>query len=180
MDVCRTRAKWPPRLSKADLTGSVCDTIVMVRVKLKIIAIVVVGLIVASVAILYATRNRPVIYRSGAEQSGFIIQNPFRERGPEDEAAKLLQDLKNGNCERALTLPAADAGTLTDRCAKERANPLESWSLTDRQDFGKQSILVYKVSRHDSAANAFDALAWIDVEKAGEDRWLVLSYQAYY
>ena len=160
------------------------------QTKLKIIAIVVAGLIVASIAILYISRSHPVIYRSGsgatAEQSGFVIENPFRERGPEDEAEKMLRDLKAGNCEKVLALPAVNAETIADKCSREAASPLQTWSIVDRSDIGKQTILVYKVDRsqHSDTSpghiDAYSALAWIDVEKIGEDRWRVLSYQTYY
>ena len=157
--------------------------------KLKIIAIAVAGLIVVSIAVLYITRDRAVIYRSGggasAEQSGFIVQNPFRERGPEDEAVKILQDLKSGNCEQVLKLPNLDAGRTKDSCDKEAAMPIQNWSIVDRQDFGNQSVLVYSLTRsdHSDAANpskTITTLAWIDVEKTGEETWRVLSYQTYY
>lgn len=165
-----------------------CYTIVNVQTKLKIIAIVVAGLIVVSIAILYITRSHAVIYRSGsgttAEQSGFVIENPFRERGPEDEAEKMLRDLKAGNCAQVLALPAVNAETIADRCSHEAASPLETWSIVDRSDIGKQTILVYTVDRtqHGETGHAenYSTLAWIDVEKIGEDRWRVLSYQSYY
>lgn len=160
------------------------------QTKLKIIAIVVVGLIVVSIAILYITRSHAVIYRSGggstAEQSGFVIENPFRERGPEDEAEKMLRDLKAGNCEKVLALPAVNAEIIADKCSREAASPLQTWSIVDRSDIGKQTILVYKVDRIQHSdispdhAHNYSTLAWIDVEKIGEDRWRVLSYQTYY
>ena len=157
--------------------------------KLKIIAVVITGLIVVSISYLYITRNSAVIYRYGdrsSEQNAFIIQNPFRERGPEDEAEKTLQELKSGNCERALALPAVDPATIGDRCEKEAVSPLQSWSMVDRQDIGRQAILVYKVLRTEHSdtipgnTQIFSGLAWIDVQKAGEDRWSALSYQTYY
>ncbi len=174
-------------LEVAGHIGGFCYTIVLMHVKLKIIAVVVIGLIVASIAYLYITRNNAVIYRYGtAEPNAFLIQNPFRERGPEDEAEKILQELKSGNCERALALPAVDPATIGDRCEKEAAFPMQSWSIEDRQDIGNQVILVYKVYRIEPSDTGSDRtqivprLAWIDVEKAGEDRWRTLSYQTYY
>jgi hypothetical protein len=56
----------------------------------------------------------------------------------------------------------------------------------DRVDIGKQTILVYKGDRTQHSdtspgpAGTYSTLAWIDVEKSGEDRWRVLSYQTYY
>src|SRR2546423_4420712 len=159
--------------------------------KLKIIAIIVLGLIIASVSYLYVTRNHPILYRYEARylaepnKSAFIIQNPFRERGPEDEAEKIFQDLKAGNCEKALTLPALAAQKVQDTCEREGFYPIQSWSIVDREDIGNKAVLVYKVYRNDhgdtipEATNTFHGLVWIDVEKAG-DNWRPLSYQAYY
>lgn len=161
----------------------------IVQTKFKIIAIVVAGLIVVSISYLYITRNSAVVYRYGdraAGQNAFIIQNPFRERGPEDEAEKILQQLKSGNCDGALALPAVVPVSIGERCEKEAAYPLQSWSIVDRQDIGKQVILVYKVYRGEHTdtgsvrTQAVPRLAWVDVEKAGEDRWRPLSYQTYY
>jgi hypothetical protein len=155
--------------------------------KLKIIAIVVAGLILVPIFYLYITRNRAVVFRYGdrsSEQNAFLIQNPFRERGPEDEAEKILQELKSGNCDRALALPAADPATIGDRCGKEAVSPLQSWSIVDRQDIGGHAILVYKVYRSEHTSpdytHVYSSLAWIDVEKAGEARWRAVSYQTYF
>ena len=155
------------------------------QTKLKIIAIVVAGLIVVSIAILYITRNSsPVLYRYGnhtsAEGSAFVVQNPFREHAPEDEAEKLLQDLKGGRCEQVLNLPGLDAEKIASTCQQESISPLQNWSLVDRTDIGRQTIFVYAVVRKDSGGADTAHLAWIDVEKIGEDRWRVLSYQTYY
>ncbi len=159
------------------------------QTKLKIIAIVVVGLIVVTISYLYITRKSAVVFRYGdraTEQNAFVIQNPFRERGPEDEAEKILQELKNGNCETVLKLPTLDAEHTKDNCEKESVYPIQKWSIADRQDFGKQSILVYSISRTDhsdptaNTQKTITGLAWIDVEKTGEDHWRVLSYQTYY
>jgi hypothetical protein len=158
--------------------------------KVKIIASAVLGLIVVALLYLFITRNsRPVLFHYGSptapEGSAFLVQNPFRERGPEDEAVKILQDLKNGNCEQVLKLPTLDAGRTKDSCEKEAAYPIQNWSIVDRQDFGKQSILVYSVERADrsdpaNSSKTITGLAWIDVEKTGEESWRVLSYQTYY
>ena len=155
--------------------------------KLKIIAIVVVGLIVVSILYLFITRNsRPVLLRFGnqttAEGSGFVVQNPFRERAPEDEAEKLLRDLKGGKCEQVLNLPGLDAEKVASTCQQEGSYPLRDWSLVDRTDIGRQTIFVYQVVRNDRGGSGTDTahLAWIDVEKVKEDQWRVLSYQTYY
>lgn len=156
-----------------------------VQMKLKIIAAVVIGLIVVPILYLYITRNSAVIYRSGDRGSGqnsFVIQNPFRERGPEDEAEKVLQDLKGGNCERALAATGLGAEAVASTCEREGLYPIQSWSLVDRSDIGKQAILVYSVYRGDRGGGNSETsprLAWIDVERVGEDRFRVLSYQTY-
>lgn len=159
------------------------------QTKLKIIAIVVAVLTVVAISYLYLTRKSAVVFRYGdraTEQNALLIQNPFRERGPEDEAEKILQELTNGNCEKILKLPTLDAEHTKDSCDRESVYPIQKWSIADRQDFGKQSILVYSVSRADrsdptaNTPKTLIGLAWIDVEKAGEDRWRVLSYQTYY
>lgn len=155
--------------------------------KLKIIAIAVAGLIVVSIAILYITRNSsPVLLRYGshttADGSAFVVQNPFRERAPEDEAEKLLQDLKAGKCEKVLNLPGLDAEKIASTCQQESTYFLQDWSLVDRTDIGKQTIFVYKVVRNNRGGSGTETahLAWIDVEKTGEESWRVLSYQTYY
>jgi len=153
--------------------------------KLKIIAYAVIGLIIVSVLYLFITRNsRPVLFRYGkhasAEENAFVVQNPFRERAPEDEAEKLLRDLKAGKCEQVLNLPGLDAEKIASTCQQESIYPIQDWSLADRTDIGRQTIFVYAVVRHDSGGSDTAHLAWIDVEKIAEDRWRVLSYQTYY
>ena len=152
--------------------------------KLKVLTISIIGLIVISISYLYITRNTPLLYRSvdraSVERSGIVIQNPFRERGPEDRAEQVLQELKDGKCEKALTGLEEDASTIAYACEREGQYPLQSWSLADRQDFGSQVVLVYKVYRNDHGdTKALPALAWIDIKKVGED-WRALSYQTYY
>jgi hypothetical protein len=150
--------------------------------KLKVPILVIIGLIVASFLYLYITRNDPVLYRSGdrdtAEQGGFVIQNPFRERGPEMLAETILQDVKGGNCQRALSLPAMAAEKIESTCERESAYPIQSWSLTDRRDLGDQTILTYKGYRN-YGDKISAGLVWIDIQRIGEN-WRALSYQAYY
>ncbi len=152
----------------------------------KTIAIALGGLILVPISYLYITRNDAVLYRyryrASVEQQSFIIQNPFRERGPEDEAVKILQALKDGNCERAMTMASAEPTSIATTCEREGRYPLQDWSIVDRTDIGKHVVFVFLVYREnrDERSRQTEGLAWIDVESVGDRKWRVLSYQTYY
>jgi len=157
--------------------------------KLKILLIIGIVFLIVSLFYLYVNRENPLLYRSvdsaSVEHSGFIIQNPFRERGPEVEAERILQNLKDGNCKEALTLLAEDANAIVHTCEREGFYPIKSWSIMDREDIGNKVVFVYKVYRNDhgdtipESTKTFPGLVWIDVEKIG-DQFHALSYQTYY
>jgi len=155
--------------------------------KLTIILLIFV-LVVASY--LFFNRKNSVVYRyterGTLQYSGFVILNPFRDRGPEVQAEDIvLSKLKSGDCEHALKL----LQDLTPErqeylCLRESWYPLNSWKLVDRQDEGHTRLLYSNVrgemtdvgiskELHSSPPIEIDVY-WTEMG------WLVTSYDTYY
>lgn len=140
---------------------------------------------------MFFNRRNSVLYRftdrGAVEYSGFIVLNPFRDRGPEIQAESIiLSKLKSGDCKHALNL----LQDLTpDRqeylCLRESWYPLNSWRLVDRQDEGHTRLIYSGVRGEMTDVGLSKELhpsppIMIDVYRGDEGGWFVTSYETYY
>ena len=150
--------------------------------KLRILIIILV-LVAGVVAYLFFSRSNPVLYRhvdrASVQYSSFIIQNPFRDRGPERKAELVLRRLKSRNCQQALSLATVSSERVSYLCEREGKYPLESWTLMDRKGEGEKIQLIYDMYRNSGRGSSLGAPAWIDVEKI-HGEWQATGYQTYY
>ena len=139
---------------------------------------------------LFFTRKNSVVYRfierGKVEYDGFVIFNPFRDRGPESQAEEIvLSKLKSGDCENALNL----LQDLTpDRqeylCLRESWYPLRSWRLVDRHDEG-HTRLTYNNIRGEMTdvglGKEQHSSSPIEIDVYRTERgWVVMSYNTDY
>ena len=150
--------------------------------KLRILVIVV-ALVAAIAVYLFLNRSNPVVYRyidrASVQYSGFIIQNPFRDREPERRAEIVLHGLHSGDCQKALSLPALESARLASLCEREQKFHLGSWSLMDRKDNGQKIQFVYEIYRNSNGKSSLSPPAWVNVEKI-RGQWQATDYQTYY
>jgi hypothetical protein len=150
--------------------------------KLRIL-IFILTVIIGFAAYRFFTRSNPVLYRyvdqASVQYSAFIIQNPFREREPERQAGVVLQQLKNRNCQQALSLAGLDSSRVEYLCEREQKYPVKSWGLMDRKGEGQKIQLIYRLYRNNYGENSLAPPAWIDIEKMNSE-WRVVGYETYY
>jgi len=144
---------------------------------------IILAAVMGVAAYLFVSRSNPVLYRyvdrASVQYSAFIIQNPFRDREPERKAEVVLQSLKSGHCEQALSLPALEPARVAYLCERERKYQLGSWSLMDRKGEGQKIQLIFDLYRSSGGASTLAAPAWIDMEKK-DGEWQVASYETAY
>jgi hypothetical protein len=147
------------------------------------IPIIILTAFIGFVSYLFFSRSNPVLYRhvdrASVQYSSFIIQNPFRDRGPERKAEVVLGRLKSRNCQQALSLPALDSVRVEYLCERERKYPLASWSLIDLNGEGEKLQLIYEIYRNSGRGTNLGAPAWIDIEKINGE-WQATHYETYY
>ena len=92
----------------------------------------------------------------------FVLFNPFRDREPEVAAESLLNQMKRGHCDAALSaLPSERSSYI---CEREKEHKLTGWSLVDRNDEPGTATLHFTAYRADSPVYG--------------NTWVVLSKQA--
>ncbi len=113
----------------------------------KKLLIIVLAFILAAVACLFFFRRNAVVYRfeekASVDYSGFVILNPFRDKGPEIQAEQVLLTLNAEKCVQALSLTKLNEERIDYLCLREGFYPLQSWSLMDRLDSETQTDLIY-------------------------------------
>src|SRR6185369_10902438 len=109
--------------------------------------IILLALLAGLLTWLFFTRQNSLICRFTEEaaltENGFVILNPFRDRGPETAAEDIvLSKLKSKDCEHALnTLQDLTEESREYLCLRESWYPLVSWTLIDRRDEGHTRLI---------------------------------------
>jgi hypothetical protein len=158
------------------IVKSIISTMVKILAPITVVALAV-------FAYLYSIKSQSALYRFGqsaAKSTGgpyFSLLNPFRDRGPEQEAEAFLARVKTQSCSQALTGLALDQETFKYLCQMEDAHRLISWRLADREETGGKVKIFYWASR--TTAGNFKSQLWITVEKA-DDNWRVSDYESWY
>lgn len=144
--------------------------------------IVATTLVLVVAAYLFVMQSRSVLYRyfeagSPTREPAFAIFNPFRDRQPEKSAGEFLQQLKEGNCQRAMSGLAHEIQYQEDTCDHEKTNTLTSWRLRNRTDEPQSARLYYLVGR--KSYKGLEGQVWVTVQKRGNE-WKVTRYDRSY
>lgn len=137
---------------------------------------------------LFFTRKNSVVYRyserAAVEYNGFVILNPFRDRGPEVAAEDVLSKLKAKDCDNALNLQEITPESREYICLRESWYPLTSWTLMDRRDEGHTRLLYrnYRGEMTDvGLSNNIHQSGPIEIHVyRTELGWVAMSYETYY
>lgn len=94
----------------------------------------------------------PVIYsyrdRASASQGPtFILFNPLRDRSPEQVAEQFLEQLKMGECAKAVSGLPIPFDKQLSMCEKEGQAALDAWTLKDRSESDAVVTLHYALRR---------------------------------
>lgn len=148
--------------------------------KMLISAILIVLPVVGLGFLWLLTTSKPVVwsFRESGDPSGephFAVFNPFREKRSEAEAEKVLNLLKNGNCQKAVQY--LDNGDHAELCKKESLYPLEDWKLSNRNDVEGHVKLFYRVKR--ASLSDYSGQLWINLEETANG-WRVRDIEAVY
>lgn len=113
-----------------------------------------------------------------SDDHGFMLLNPFRNRGPESASEQALSQLKEGRClelSRRLSVPDESAKRT---CQEESTYPVQSWTLTGREDTPQSVRLRYRVKRRGNQILVDDPI-WTTVDYLNGN-WQVRSMEAWY
>lgn len=155
---------------------------------LKKILVILLVFVLGVATWLFFTRQNSVVYRysdrASVEYSGFVILNPFRDRGPEVAAEDVLSKLKSKDCDNALNLQDLSPESREDICLRESWYPLTSWTLIDRSDEGHTRLLYrnYRGEMTDvGLSNKIHQSAPIEIHVYRVERgWVAMSYETSY
>ena len=158
------------------MSGSALQGVVLRRVVLA--AVLIAGLAVY----LFVTHSSPVLFRyvevgNPLKEPVFIVLNPYRDRAPERVADLFLQQLKDGNCEKAMAALHDSFRFQHETCEREERYALGSWRLMNRTDEPQKVRMYFSVNRLN-----YDGMvgqAWVTVEKRG-NQWQATRYDRYY
>jgi len=106
-----------------------------------------------------------------AEVTGLVVQNPFRDRSPEDTASRFLEDLRNRRCR------------VSDAVCEYalQLHRISNWRLRNRVDSGNQVELYYKLTKYGEAKPEYNLTGEGLVELTGTGTaWNVVGYCAYF
>src|SRR5262245_51130362 len=141
-------------------------------------------LAVFSVAFLYSTRSRAVIYSFSPDPDAvrprtYCLMNPFRDKSPEIIAEKYLRGLRAGDVEsfRPFFHAREEADRILDN---EKKWPIRSWRIGARHDRPGETELMYWVTRgggYSKDGIEEEVRFWIKHSGSG---WSVNSYSAIY
>jgi hypothetical protein len=139
-----------------------------------------------SVALLYSTRSRAVIYSFSpdpamARPRNYCLLNPFRDKSPEIIAEKYLKALRTGDVESIqpflLQLSRDEVDHILDN---EKKWSIRSWRIGERHDRPGETELMYWVMRgggYSKDGHEEEVRFWI--KHSGSD-WRLNSYNAIY
>jgi hypothetical protein len=115
---------------------------------------IVVGVICLFAAVLgyFARFAGPVLYsyrdRASASQGPtFILFNPLRDRSPERVVEQFLEQLKTGDCAKAVSRLPIQLDKQLTMCEKEGQAALDAWTLKDRSESDGVVTLHYALRR---------------------------------
>jgi hypothetical protein len=139
------------------------------------------SLVFVGILIWLSSQSKPVVYSYSDPATPslvptFVVFNPFRDREPENTAQQLLNRLKKGECERAISnlFSAADLQII---CEKEAKYKLEDWDLRDRTDQDDTVSLHYRVKRADDPG--YGGYGSINLQRSPSD-WNVVDLSFIY
>jgi hypothetical protein len=89
-----------------------------------------------ALGVLYLFRSGPILFRRADKgnllsEASFAIFNPIRDRSPERCAETFLEQLRQGECDRAVAELPEDQRRM---CYWELMETLAAWRLTDRHE----------------------------------------------
>jgi hypothetical protein len=133
-----------------------------------------------SVALLYSTRSRPVIFSFSPDPTmNYCWLNPFRDKSPEIVAEKYLEALCRGDVESIRPfLPGQDR--TQHILEREMEFPIRSWRIGDRRDRPGETELLFWVRRGGGYSKDGDEVSvflWIKQSASG---WSLNLYNAGY
>ena len=137
-------------------------------------------LIIGSVALLYFTRSRPVLFEIAPDDTirprYYCVMNPFRDKGPEKLAEQYLDRLRGGAVESI----APFVGERNDIPDKEKQWPIQSWRIGGRVDTAGESRIMYWVKRGNGyGEDGYEEAVTFGIIRSG-DGWQLKSYGAVY
>src|SRR5262245_62087081 len=137
-----------------------------------------------SVALLYSTRSRPVIFSFSTDPTmvrprNYCLLNPFRDKSPEIIAEKHLEALRRGDVESIR--PFIHNQEYTHQILdNEKKWPIQSWRIGKRQDRPGETELMFWVRRgggYSKDGIEESVLLWIKQSGSG---WSLNIYSAIY
>jgi len=93
--------------------------------------------------VLYSNRDRA----SASQGPTFILFNPLRNRSPERVAEQFLEQLKMGECAKAVASLPMPLDNQVTMCEKEGQAALDAWTLKDRSESDGVVSLHYALRR---------------------------------
>jgi hypothetical protein len=104
-----------------------------------------------SVALLYSTRSRPVIFSFSPDPTmvrprNYCLLNPFRDKSPEIIAEKYLEDLRRGNVESIRPFLSGQE-RIQHILDNEKKWSILSWRIGERRDRPGETELMFWVTR---------------------------------
>ena len=148
----------------------------------KYVMLVLVALLVMLAAYVYYQRSKPLLYSyvekgNPVKEPVFAIFNPFRDRSPERSAEAFLENMRAGQCERAMVGVFGSPEHNQEVCRLEKGSPLSSWRMMNRTDQDEMVRMYYEVSR--TTYDGHQGQLWVSLARHGAD-WKVTRYDCYY
>jgi len=137
-----------------------------------------------SVAILYSTRSRAVIYSFSPDPAmvrprNYCLLNPFRDKSPEIIAEKHLEALRRGDVESIRPF-IHDQKNVYGILDSEKKWPIQSWWIGKRQDRPGETELMYWVTRGGGySKDGIEESVHLWIKQSGSD-WRLNIYGAIY
>lgn len=138
--------------------------------------------------LIWLSNQPPVLARSEERDPlsnvpNSISLNPLRDRSSEQEAAKFIRAMRDGQCNQLLADWEKDYRRKYARfiCDSEAQHPLVSWELADWEDAPPLRILHYRGKRRYKPAEkaAYKELFSVTLENKGGE-WVPTKYDAMY
>lgn len=107
-------------------------------------------------------------------QDLFTVFNPFRDKTPETEADKFLENLKNGNCGQLKYAFQVNCEYENDK----ENYALQSWNLIDREETDNQVTLHFQGFRISDSQNSYSNI-WLTLQN-DTGKWTIVDYEVWY
>jgi hypothetical protein len=123
--------------------------------------------------VLYSSRGRA----SASQGPTFILFNPLRNRRPERIAAQFLEQLKLGECSKAVSGLPIPLDTQVTMCEKEGQAALASWTLKNRFELDDVVTLHYALRRE--GFEGFGGDGFFQIQEVSGD-WRIIAVNFVY